>query len=111
MISQEEYSNAYVEVLEILKNIPEEELHKVPEDLIKKFEEKKSNEYKFTFNRNKSLNKQISSLTKAILSNLYKNYWATDFEKRVIIAKEKSNRQQMEQIKIEKFSNIKLFKK
>ena len=28
-----------------------------------------------------------------------------------VIAKEKSNRQQMEQIKIEKFSNIKLFKK
>ena len=109
MIRKEDYYNAYVEVLEILKYIPAKDLSKIPKEIICRFEERKSKQYKFIFDKKKSIQQQLSNTSRAILSNLYRDYWATEYERKVITAKEKINRQRMEEIKIKRFSNKELF--
>ena len=53
-----DYSKAFVEVLEILKHIPEEEYKRIPEDKIKFFKDNMDKEYSFKIDPKIELSKQ-----------------------------------------------------
>ena len=92
-----EYKNAYKEVMEILKYISKEEYKKIPNNMIELFETQANQEYDFKFNINKKIDEQeISDLAKTILAILYRDYWATEEERNIILEKEKMDRKQSE---------------
>ena len=105
------YSNAFYEVLSILAYIPAEKYDKIPEDLIKIFEENSNDEYQFAYNPKLTLNEQdISYKAKLIIAILFRDYWATDIQKEKILLKEKYNLQQIEEEKREKYNPDSIFK-
>lgn len=92
------YNKAYVEVLEVLKYIPKEDLKKVPKDIIETLENKKDMEYKYELNKNVAFENQIlMQETKAILANFFRDYWATPEQRTAI--KEKERREEWEEEK------------
>ena len=80
------YPKAYKEVYEILKNIPKEDLEKIPENVFKTIEEKKDDNYNFEFSGDID-NQDLLKETRALLATIYKNYWANMEEREVIEAK------------------------
>lgn len=90
------YHKAYVEVLEVLKYIPKEDLEKVPKDIIETLETKKDTEYKYELNKNVVFENQIlMKETKAILANFFRDYWATPEQRNAI--KEKEIKEELEE--------------
>lgn len=86
-----EYAIAYSEVLEILKYIPTEDYNKIPKSKIELFENNADKEYKFKYNPNITLNEQnVSKRAKAIIAILFRDYWATETQRKKIIAKQNS---------------------
>ena len=87
-----EYANAFYEVLEILKYIDIDDYEKISPDLIKTFQTYANWDWNFEYDVNKTLNEQnISKITKAIIANIFKDYWATPHQKEKIEAYENDN--------------------
>lgn len=77
-----EFRKACVEILEILKYVPEEEYNKIPKDLISFFEEEKLEEYRFEVNISKALiDQNMLEKTRDILTILCRDYWSTKEQK------------------------------
>lgn len=75
----------YVEILEILKQIPEEERQKIPNEEIAFFEKHKDLTYKFKLDPDIEISEQkISRGTYALLVDLYQRYIATPEERKLI---------------------------
>lgn len=108
---KDDYNKALVEVLEIIKYLPEKEKKDIPQNLIDKMIEKKDKNYYFSLDRTKPFYIQVSGLTKAILANIFKKYWANNYELKVIKAKENSNRAKCEEMKRKLFPVDNIFKK
>ncbi len=107
-----EYANAYSEVLEILKHIPLEDYNKIPASKIKLFETNANKEYKFKYNPELTLTEQgVSKRAKAIIAILFRDYWATDEQRKIILAKQKYDRMQMDMEKRKKYNPDDIFKK
>lgn len=105
------YSNAFSEVLSILAYIPAEKYNKIPEDLIKVFEENSNDEYQFIYNPKLTLTQQdVSYEARLIIAILFRDYWATDIQKEKILLKEKYNLQQLEEEKKKIYSIDSIFK-
>lgn len=102
------YECSYVEVLEILKHIPKEEYDKIPKQLIEFFEEHKDKSYQYIYNAasSKTLRK-----TDAIIVSLYKDYIATDNEKKQIEKRLMENFEKSENEKRKQYNPDDLFKK
>lgn len=78
-----EYANAYAEVLEILKYVSKEEYDKIPHSKIELFEINKNENYVFKYYPNKTLEEQkVSKRAKAIISILFRDYWASDLQRK-----------------------------
>lgn len=106
------YANAYSEVLEILKYISKEQYNKIPNELIKVYEENSNKNYYFKYNPEKTLEEQkILKITKIIIAILFRDYWATDEQKEKIIANQNSNRKKLENIKRENYNVNDVFNK
>ena len=76
-----EYSEAIVEVLEILEYSDDNILEKIPKKLIKFWERNKSKTYKPNLDHNKSISEMnLKDKTKSILSMIYLNYLCNDAE-------------------------------
>ena len=76
-----EYSEAIVEVLEILEYSDDNILKKIPKKLIKFWERNKSKTYKPNLDHNKSIiEMNLKDKTKSILSMIYLNYLCNDAE-------------------------------
>lgn len=111
------YSKAYVEVLEILKYIPKEELEKVPKDIMYTLESCADKEYIFKIDKSVSFEElKLMEETKDILANFFRDYWATDFQREQILIKEKQDENELEKNKIkinydEVFKNKKIEEK
>lgn len=106
------YAIAYSEVLEILKYISVDEYNKIPKSQIELFETNANNEYEFTYNPNKTLDEQnVSKIAKGIIAILFRDYWATDEQKRKITNKQNYDRQLMEKDKNERYNANYIFKK
>lgn len=94
------YPKAYKEVIEILKYVPKESVDKIPQTMLDTFNSKMDNSYNFSIDINKSFEEQeLLEETKAILANIFRDYWATPYQKERIQAKERYDRQKIEEEK------------
>lgn len=76
---------SYTEVLEILKHISQEELNKIPTEIIKFMEDNRDNTYNFTYDVSQSLGEQkVLRETNSIIIYIFKKYFATDVQKEKI---------------------------
>jgi len=109
---EDNYSKAYKEVIEILNFVPKESVDKIPHTLIDTFKAKMDNNYNFSVDINKNFEEQeLLDETKAIFANIFKDYWATPYQKERIIAKEKYDRQKEEEIKRQRYNPDSIFTK
>lgn len=100
------YPKAYKEVIEILKYVPKESVDKIPSKMIDTFNTKKDNNYDFSIDTNKPFEEQeLLEETKAILANIFRDYWATPYQKERIQAKERYDLQKIEEEKRAKYNN------
>lgn len=105
-----EYANAYSEVLEVLNNMSKEDYNKIPKDMLEMFKTNCNNEYQFRYDLNKKFEQQeISKRAKLILAILFRDYWATPYQKEKIIAKQNYERKKLEQQKFEKYNPERIF--
>ena len=99
-----EYANAYSEVLEILNHISSSEYKKVPKNTIEMFKKNCNQNHKFDYDVSLSLNEQnILPKTKTILAILYRDYFATEYQREMILNKEKVDRQKQEELKQKRY--------
>ena len=106
------YSKAYREVLEILKYFPQESIDKIPIDLLDTFEHNKDKNYKFNIDENKRFEEQnLLDETKAILANIFRDYWASSKQKEIIVNKQNYDRRLLEEKKRIKYDPNNIFKK
>lgn len=109
---QKNYDKAYKEVIEILKYVPEEDIKKIPNKMIEMFEEKMDKYYVFKYDESKSFEEQELLIeTKAILANIFRDYWSTPEQKEKIIAKQNYDRKKAEEKKREIYNPDNLFQK
>lgn len=109
---EDNYSKAYKEVIEVLNYVPKESVDKIPQTMIDTFKAKMDKDYDFKVDINKSFDEQdLLEETKAIFANIFRDYWATPYQKERIEAKEKYDRQKLEEEKMQKYNPDDLFKK
>lgn len=83
------YPNALKEVSDILENTDEELLNRLPENFIEFIHENMNKSYKSNIDFNVDIDKQnLLYETSAILSLIYRSYWATDEEKKYLAEKD-----------------------
>ena len=108
---EDNYSKAYKEVIEILNFVPKESVDKIPHTLIDTFKAKMDNNYNFSVDINKNFEEQeLLDETKAIFANIFKDYWATPYQKERIEAKEKYDLEKLEEEKRKKYNPDNIFK-
>lgn len=105
------YACAYKEVIEILKYTKKEDVNKIPKDKIILWKNIMNKDHDFKVDPSKSIEEQnLSEEAKAIIAVIFKRYWATDYQRERIEAKEKYDREQIEKEKHEKYNPDNLFK-
>jgi len=110
MIS-EKYACAYKEVIEVLKYTKREDVNKIPKYRILLWKTNMKKDYDFKIDKDKPLEEQnLSSEARAIIANIFKKYWATDYERQRILEKEKYDLEQIEKEKYEKYNPDNIFK-
>ena len=108
---EDNYSKAYKEIVEILKYVPKESVNKIPKEIRDMFETGQLKTYNFQIDTEKPFEEQeILEETKAILANIFRDYWATDYQKARIIEKENQDREEWERQKREKYNPNDIFK-
>jgi hypothetical protein len=109
---EDNFPKAYYEVLEILKYMPEESVNKIPKNLLETFEVNKDVNHNFKVDINRSFEEQdLLEETKDIFANIFRDYWATPYQKERIIAKQNYDRKVLEEEKRQKYNLDNLFKK
>ena len=109
---EENYQKAYREVIEILNFVPKESVNKIPQTMIDMLKTKMDKNYDFKVDINKSFEEQkLLDETKAIFANIFRDYWATPYQKERIEAKEKYDRQKIEEEKNAKYNPNDIFNK
>ncbi len=105
------FPKAYREVYEILKYIPKENFEKIPKDFLEVIENNMDKTYYYKIDETKSFEEQeILKETKAIISIIYQDYWATDDRQQELIKIRSKQRKILEQEKREKYSSDIKFK-
>ncbi len=96
------YACAYKEVIEVLKYTKKEDVKKIPKQKIMFWINNMKKDYNFKIDVNKKIEEQnLSKEAKAIIANIFKNYWATDYQRKRIEEKE---RYEIENQKKEKYN-------
>ena len=109
---EDNYPKAYKQVIEILKFVPEESAKKIPQIMIDTFKANMDTNWNYKVDINKSFEEQeLLDETKAIFANIFRDYWATPYQKERIEAKEKYDRQILEKEKREQYNPDDIFKK
>lgn len=81
------YNKAYKEVVEVLNNVPVEDVKKIPNDLIQMFTQKMDSNYIYSIDSTKPFEEQeMLTETKAILANIYRDYWVSPEQKARMLA-------------------------
>lgn len=107
----ENYACAYKEVIEVLKYTKREDVNKIPKSRILLWRINMNKDYDFKIDTTKTLEEQnLSKEAKAIIANIFKKYWATNYQKERIEAKEKYDIEQMEKEKYQKYNPDDIFK-
>ena len=82
---EKKYARAYTEVLEILKHIPQEEFDRIPKSEIQFYEDNCDKSYKYEYNQNITVDKQIISReANTVIVAIYMNYFANEKQKGII---------------------------
>jgi len=111
-MTKDNYSKAYKEVLEILKYVPIKDLDKLPTDMLEMFRTYQNIYYEFKIDITKSLEEQnLLVETKAILANIFRDYWATPYQRERILAKENYDTLKEEEEKRNLYNPNEIFKK
>lgn len=106
------YYKAYKEVIEILKYVPKESVDKIPKTMIEVFKNNMDKEYEFYIDVDKNFEEQeLLEETKAILANIFRDYWATQYQRTRIIEKEKNDREKIEMEKANRYNPDNIFKR
>ena len=109
---EENYYKAYKEVIEILKYVPQESVNKIPKTMLETFEKKMDKNYVFNVDINKSFEEQnLLEETKDIFAVIFRDYWTTPYQRERIKAKEKYDRQKIEEEKANKYNPDDIFNK
>ena len=105
-------SKSYKEVLTYLSLLPPTELKKIPPEKLEIYAKYMDDSYDYKIDSSRPMQSQkMMEETKAILANLFRDYFANDYQKQKILAKEKSDLQKIEQIKKEKYDPYKILEK
>lgn len=108
---EENYHKAYKEVIEILKYVPQESVNKIPKTMLETFEKKMDKDYVFNVDINKSFEEQnLLEETKDIFAVIFRDYWATPYQKERIELKERIDRENHEQEKRKQYNPDDIFK-
>ena len=108
---EDNYPKAYKEVMEILNFVPKESVDKIPQTMLDTFNAKMDNNYNFKVDINKSFEEQnLLEETKAIFSNIFRDYWAMPEQKERIEIKEIYDRQKNEEEKKKKYDIDDMFR-
>ncbi len=106
------YRKAYKEVYEILQYIPEEELKKIPPDILKTIELNMDKEYNYIVNDWEDFEEQnLLKESKAILAVIYRDYWANPEQRKRILAKQNYDIKIHEEELVKKYNPDNIFKK
>ncbi len=105
------YAKAYTEVLEILGYFSEEEYSKIPKEKIDFYKNNMDKDYIYKINPEIDLSKQyISKEANAILISLFRDYFATENQRKVLNNLLNQNQKKLEEIKREKYNSDNHFK-
>jgi len=105
------YSEAAVEVLDILKYTREEDVKKIPKKFMEFLEVNKSKTYISNLDHTKEIGDMgLKPETEAILGLIYLKYWADEEEKAKFEEKIKKNEKLYQEDLNEKYNVYKLFK-
>jgi len=78
------YSKAYVELYEIIKRLPEQQLNNIPAKLIENIKQQRNSEYNWVYNDEKHVYEQdLMVETKALIVELYVNFLSSDDKKEI----------------------------
>ena len=109
---EENYHKAYKEVIEILKYVPQESVNKIPKTMLETFEKKMDKDYVFKVDINKTFEEQkLLEETKDIFAVIFRDYWATPYQRERIKAKEEYDRQKIEEEKSKRYNPDDIFSK
>ena len=107
-----EYSEAAVEVLDILKHTSEEDVEKIPKKFLEFLESNKSKTYIPKLDHTKTIKEMnLKPKTEALLGLIYLKYWANDEEKIAFKNRAKENEIKYQEGLREKYHTDNLFKK
>lgn len=107
-----QYKKAYTEVIEILNHLPEEEYYKIPKEKIDFYKKNMDKDYIYTINPKLELYKQyISKEANAVLISLFRDYFATEKQKKILKNLLNQNQERLEQAKREIYNSDNIFKK
>ena len=100
-----EYNKAFKEVYTILKFLNIEEYKKIPKDIIEVIETNRDLEYEFIYNEKAELQEQkILVETKAVLFNIFRDYLATEEQRKKIKKIQMEDRLKLEREKQELYN-------
>lgn len=105
------YKNSFKEVYDILENTEEDLLSKIPDSFMNFIKNNMNVDYKTSINLNETIDKQhLLKETEAILSLIYRSYWATDEEKNEFAKKDNLELIKEEEQKKEQYQGKDIYK-
>lgn len=108
----ENIRNAYTEVLVILQNLNYAYYYSLPIEIIEKMKRECNLNHNFKLHKNLPIQKQkLLDETKAILSVFFRDYWATEEQRKKILEKEKYDLNVLEEEKRKAYNPDDIFKK
>lgn len=108
---EDTYERAYTEVIELLKFFPKESVEKIPKEKLEVYLKNMDRTYIYKVDISKTFEEQkMSEKTKAIFANIFRDCWATDYQKERIQAKEKYDKEKIEDEKRKMYNPDNIFK-
>ena len=102
---------AYVEILEIIKNLEPELSKKIPNKIINFFEENKAKDYEYSLDKTKDFSEQVfTEETGGLLALLFLNYLGTEEENKEVKNALISNENKYQEELREKYNPDEIFK-
>ena len=104
------YQRAFCEVLEILRYIPKLDYEKIPLEIIEVMEDNCCKGYNIKYNPLISLQEQnIAEEARIIIAIFFRDYWATEEQRKKILLKEKIDFEKLEKEKQNKYNFESIF--
>ena len=98
------YRNSFKEVYDILQNTEDELIEKIPNTFINFIKENMNVDYKTNIRKDIEIDKQkLLKETEAILSLIYRSYWANNEEKKEFAIKDEQEHNENEKRKKEEY--------